>query len=182
MKKIISFLKNIFTKPQIPSGLFIIGIVLAAGVGYTAVALKYLHESSVQIISLHHVAGENIETDGVTLTMESFRVDTKGVPGLAPSSGNEFIMPMVDITNHTNADLEMIPILYFSIKDADGNVYHPTAVPLMTDQLTGPILPGEKVREEIGFEIPLNSKDPALYFERGTPNHPVVAIDLVNPK
>jgi hypothetical protein len=76
--------------------------------------------------------------------------------------------------------MEMIPLLYFYIKDGAGNVYHPTAAPIMTDQLTGPLLPGETVREEIGFEVPQNIDHPVLYFERGTPGHPVIAVDLIS--
>jgi len=94
--------------------------------------------------------------------------------------GYEFVIPTIVITNHLATTLELIPLIYFYVKDSAGNVYHVTAVPTATDQLTGPILPGEKVREEIGFEVPVGIDHPALYFERGTVGHPVIAIDFAS--
>lgn len=175
-------LKKLFTEPRVPYGLFFLGIILAVAVGYAAVALGQYTRSLVPITTPHHVMGDIVSSDGITLTAESFRSDTKGFPGFAPMQDYQFLMPMIDITNHTNVSMEVIPLLYFYIKDNAGNVYHPTAAPIMTDQLTGPLLPGETVREEIGFEVPLGIDHPTLYFERGTPNHPVIAIDLTPPK
>ena len=93
-------------------------------------------------------------------------------------------MPMVDVTNHTNAGLEMIPLLYcyFYIKDADGNVYQPTAAPIATGQLTGPILPGKKCAKRSASKCRSILKTPVLYFERGTPGQPIVAVNLTAPQ
>jgi hypothetical protein len=171
-------LQQLFTRPRVPFGLFFIGVVLAAAVGYAAVEIEQYAPPPVAISSAHFAVGDTIEADGVAVSVENFRYDTTGYPGFTPMPGYEFLIPTVDITNDLATNLELIPLVYFYVKDSAGNVYHVTAVPTATDQLTGPILPGEKVREEIGFEVPLGIDHPALYFERGTVGHPVIAIDL----
>lgn len=177
MKKYIQQFTHLFTEPRVPYGLFFVGLVIAVAVGYGAAESGRSAPAPV-LFSAHYAVGDTILTDGVAVGVESVRADTKGYPGFTPMPGYQFLIPMVDITNHLATNLELIPLLYFYIKDKEGNVYHSTAVPTNTDQLTGPILPGEKVREEIGFEVPQNIDHPALYFERGTIGHPVVAIDL----
>jgi hypothetical protein len=171
--------KNFFSEPRVPYALFFAGIMLAAAVSYLASELgRYVPPQSV--LPAHYAVGDTIETDGVAVSVESVRYDTKGYPGFTPMPGYEFLIPMVDITNHLATNLELIPLIYFYIKDKAGNVYHITAVPIVTDQLTGPILPGENVREELGFEVPQGIDQPTLYFERGTVGHPVVAINLAS--
>ena len=170
--------KNFFTEPRVPYGLLTIGIILAMIVGYAAVGSGRLAPLPAPTTPVHYAVGDTIQTDSIALKVESFRFDLKGVPGFAPMPGYQFLMPMVTIANRTNTNFELIPLLFFYIKDSKGNVYHPTAAPIVTDQLTGPILPGEKVREELGFEVPVGTRNPALYFERGTAGHPVIVIDL----
>ncbi|MDR3581982.1 MAG: DUF4352 domain-containing protein [Candidatus Pacebacteria bacterium] len=175
-------LKRMFVEPRVSYGVFFAGIVLMAAVSFAAIVSGYDRAllEPTPVASLHDAIGETMTAADVAFTVNGFRTDAKGVPGLSPMPGYEFLIPAVTLTNNTGADLEMIPLLYFYIKDSEGNVYHPTAAPIMTDQLTGPILPGETVREEIGFEVPLGIDRPALYFERGTPGHPVVAVDLTD--
>ena len=175
-------LQRLFAKPRVPYGLFFIGIVLAALMGYAAVELgRYAPQSPATVPATHFAVGGTIETDGVAVSVDSFRFDTKGYPGFTPMPGYEFLIPTVTVTNNLATNLELIPLIYFYVKDSAGNIYHVTAVPAASDQLTGPILPGEKAREEIGFEVPVGVDHPALYFERGTAGHPVIAIDLITP-
>jgi len=174
-------LQRIFTKPRVPYGLFVLGVPLAAAMGYAAVEFGRYAPPTAAAPAKHFAVGDTIETDGVAVSVDSFRYDVKGYPGFTPMPGYQFLIPTVTITNHLATNLEMIPLVYFYIKDSAGNVYDVTAVPITTDQLTGPILPGEKVREELGFEVPVGIDHLALYFERGTVGHPVVAIDLVTP-
>jgi hypothetical protein len=187
-------LKRIFVEPQVSYGFFFGAIILVAAISFAAIVFGHDRAALAPALSAsattdtfastsaHHAIGETITIDEIAFAVQSFRIDAKGVPGLAPMPGYEFFIPTVTITNNTGATFEMIPLLYFYIKDPEGDVYRPTAAPIMTDQLTGPLLPGETVREEIGFEVPLGIDRPALYFERGTSGHPVVAVDLITSR
>jgi hypothetical protein len=180
MKKYSKRFKDIFTQPWIPVGPFFISLGFMAVATYIAIQLgQFSQGSKIAIVSAeHHAIGENIVAGNSALKVESVRYDTTGNQVLKPEAGNEYLMPTVDITNHSNENLQLIPLLFFYIKDSQGNVYDITAAPIHNDQLTGPILPGETAREEIGFEVPTGIDHPALYFEPGTTGDPVVAVDL----
>lgn len=171
-----SRLKSFFVEPKVPYGLLLAGLLITTIVVLIAVRQNRFIASINPF--RHHTMGETVDVNGVSVRVESFRYDTKGKGPFIPQPGNEFLILTIDIQNNTDADFELIPLAYFYIKDAAGNVYNVTDAPVQNSQLTGPILPHENAREEIGFEVPGHIVRPALYFERGTPDHLVTAIDL----
>jgi hypothetical protein len=177
IKHHINKVKKFFTEPKIPYGLFALALLVMGGVGYAALWLGQAAQPPLIVDSTHFAIGDTIGVGGFALKVESFRVDYNGDSVLKPSSGDEFLIPTIDVTNHTAVTQDLIPLLFFYIQDAQGNVYHINAVPLQTDQ-TSQILPGETVREEIGFEVPQTINHPALYFQHGPVGTPLVAVDL----
>lgn len=84
-----------------------------------------------------------------------------------PHQGNTFIIPTVVITNLSSTTRDLIPTLSLYIKDIDGNIYNMAVAPLMTEQFGGPMLPHDKIRQEIAFEVKKGAKGLVFYFETG---------------
>jgi len=62
--------------------------------------------------------------------------------------------------------------------DSAGNVYVVAAIPSQGAQFSGSILPGDTIREELGFEVAQHVSDLTLYFEPGTVDRSMFAVDL----
>ncbi|HVN26213.1 MAG TPA: DUF4352 domain-containing protein [Candidatus Paceibacterota bacterium] len=171
--------KKIFTEPKVSYGILVVALLCMAAVSKLALDIGSSQSEGIRAVpSAHYSVGQAVNANEIALTVDGFREDVEGLPYLKPDAGNKFLIPTVSITNHTASQFDLIPLLFFYIKDAEGNVYDITAAPIHTAQVTGPILPGETVKEELGFEVPANIDHPTLYFERGTPDHLVVAVDL----
>ena len=168
---------HIFLAPKVSYGLFAVGLALMAIASYAAVEMGQSLRESVSA-SRHYTIGEVASIQRVSLTVESVRYDAQGDGYIAPKPGRQFLMPTIYVKNGLPTNFELIPLLYFYLKDGKGNVYNTTVGPIHGNQLAGPILPYEGVREEIAFDVPNDIVYPSLYFERGTADHAVGAIDL----
>ncbi len=125
-----------------------------------------------------HALGETVVLDQMALTVESVRVDATGAGPLAPHTGNIFVVSTITIENRSGQQVEFIPLLQFYLKDRAGNVYNATPVPSNSNELTGPILPHDKLREELGFEVAKNASGLTLYFSPGLSDNAIVAVAL----
>ena len=170
-------LKRIFIDPKIPFGWFLFAVLAASLAGVWA-SPYFLPEKNVSNPFKHYSVGETLNTGSVEFRVESFRTDQQAAPPYILNAGNQYLIPTISLTNKTNSNFELIPLLYFYIKDAGGNIYHLTDAPVKIQQLAGPVPAQETVREEIGFEVPKNIQNPTLYFEQGTTGHLVLAVDL----
>ena len=154
----------------------IVALIIMAGVSsYVTILSTQKRNSS---LSKHYSIGQNVNINDVSLNVESLRYDIRGSASNQLKSGYQYLITTVVLTNNLASNFEMMPLLYFYIKDGQGNIYNVSVADIYGEQLTGPILPGESVREEIAFEVPINVDKPTLYFQRGTPDHAVVAFDL----
>lgn len=165
-----------FVKPAIPWGVFLIFIMVSMMVTWFALDEGEIRQE--KSLFGHYYLGDEITTPTVTLTVHGVRSDAKGTGPLVPKKGYEFIIADVTFQNNTEKPFDLAPLLFFHIKDDTGKVYNVTAVPTQTNQLSGPVLPHDKVREEIGFEVIKDAKEPVLYFETGRRDYPVIAVDL----
>ena len=125
-----------------------------------------------------HALGETVVLDQMALTVESVRIDATGAGPLAPHAGNIFVVSTITIENRSGQQVEFIPLLQFYLKDRAGNVYNATPVPSNSNELTGPILPHDKLREELGFEVAKNASGLTLYFSPGLSDNAIVAVAL----
>lgn len=57
-------------------------------------------------------------------------------------------------------------------------MYTIAAIPSRGAQFSGSILPGDTIREEIGFEVARDALDLTLYFEPGIADQTMIAVDL----
>lgn len=130
------------------------------------------------IVADRYHLGEEINSGGLSLVVESVRRDDKGSGPLKPIEGNEYVIVKINLKNNTSKSFDFIPLLFFHLKDSAGNVYESTAVPTDGAQLSGALLPQDSIREDIGFEVPKKTGNLVLYFEPGTPGKPTLSIDL----
>lgn len=106
-------------------------------------------------------------TDLMSLRVESVREDSVGALPFVPRDGYTFIIPTLVITNLSSTTRDLIPTLALYIKDSDGNLYNMAVAPLNTEQFGGPMLPHDKVRQEMAFEVKKEAKGLVMYFETG---------------
>lgn len=169
-------IKIFFTRPKISLGVFLLFITLSLCVGWFAATTGDKEQRSN--LSLVHRIGEQVQTNELTLSVESVRHDETGAGPLTPRAGYEFIIPTITLKNTSETSFDLIPLLYFHVKDTAGNVYTIVAIPSESNQLSGPILPHDMIREEIGFEVAKDAQGLSLYFDPGTQNQQTVVIDL----
>jgi len=167
-------MRALFVSPRIPAGVCILFVFFAMGITWYATTLS----SRQQPAPLSSTLGETVALPGIDLVVESVRRDAHGTGPLVPRPGYEFVITTVTITNTSERPFELIPLLSFHVKDAAGNVYSVAAVPSESNQLSGPLLPHDKIREEIGFEVLKDAPDLRMVFEPGTPAHDVALINL----
>ena len=161
--KLHALLRRIFIKPTVPWGVFFAFIFIAMGItwyGFT----KGSQKQETNLLE-RHVLGEEIVNREVFFTVHSVRHDSKGAGPLVPKKGNEFLGVMFTLYNNSNKSFDFAPLLHFHVKDDAGNIYGVVAIPNSTEQLPGSISPHDKLREEVGFEVPKNARGLTLYFD-----------------
>lgn len=166
--------RSLFVSPRIPIGVFAFFILCTMAITWYAIATSSRQLPPPPTSRIE----ETVSLPGTDLVVESVRRDASGAGPLTPHPDNEFIVVMVTLVNTSERTFELVPLLSFHIKDAAGNVYNVTAVPSDSNQLSGPLLPHDTIREEIGFEVPKGASGLRMLFEPGTPGHDVALIDL----
>ncbi|OHA83702.1 MAG: hypothetical protein A2408_00340 [Candidatus Yonathbacteria bacterium RIFOXYC1_FULL_52_10] len=176
LKKNLHAIRAFFTVPKIPSGIFVLFLLAAILVTWFSVMTGYQTKESD--LAQHHKIGETLTAPGLTFAVESVRQDAVGAGPLAPRPGYAFIVPTIEITNTGTTPIELAPLLHFHVRDRAGNVYVVAAIPSQGAQFSGSILPGDTIREELGFEVAQHVSDLTLYFEPGTVDRSMFAVDL----
>jgi hypothetical protein len=121
---------------------------------------------------------------GDTLIIEdiSLRVlQVERIPGQAPvtaPAGFEYLVATVFIGNGTSHDIQIAPLLNFHLKDTAGRVFEITANPNATAQLSGPLVSGDSLQEEISFLVPTDARGLVLLYEPGQSGQQVARILL----
>lgn len=161
LKKIILFV----FEPKISVAVLIAIAIISASTawyfGTTEIVKKSLAERGVAPL------GTEVVSDIMSLRIESVREDRVGALPFIPREGNIFIIPTIVIKNLSSTTRDLIPTLALYIKDDEGNVYNMAVAPLHTEQFGGPILPYDKVRQEMAFEVKKGAKNLVFYFETG---------------
>ena len=160
--------------PRIPLWIFILFVLLSFFLMWTAVRTALMREFDVRST---HFIGEHVRAHDISFVVNSVRRDEAGIPPLTPRAGNEFAIVDFTLTNETDNPVELVPQLHFYLKSDDGQVYQVTPVP-GTNQWSGVLLAHDKIKEEVGFEVPQHIGHLRLYVETGTPVREVIVIDL----
>jgi|GEM_PF-5992664 len=176
MNNLAKQIKIFFTDRKVSVGFLVTSLVITAIISsFATIAGTQKRESN---LSTHYQINQEVNVRNISLAVESVRYDTSGSPANQLKPDYQFLIATITLTNNQDINFELMPLLFFYVKDAQGNIYNVSTADIYGEQLTGPILPGENIREEVAFEIPISVTKPVLYFERGTPDHAVVAFDL----
>lgn len=165
-----------FTQPRVSFGGVLVLVVFSMGVAWCAATWGINKQSSN--LSVVHRVGEVVQTKQIALSVESVRRDEVGAGPLTPREGYEFVVPTITLKNISDAPFDFIPLLYFYVEDNEGNVYSVVAVPSEKNQISGPVLPSDIVREEVGFEVKKGAQGLTLHFTPGTLNQQAVVVGL----
>lgn len=176
IKKIPRRLRTFFTVPKISLGVFALFLVATIFITWFSLIIGY--QTKRTDLAEHQQIGETIVASGMTFVVESVRRDMVGAGPLAPRPGYEFVIPTISITNTGAVPIELAPLLHFHVRDREGNVYVVAAIPSEGSQFSGTILPGDTLREELGFEVAQDASDLTLYFEPGLTDRSMFAVDL----
>lgn len=166
-----SFLNFLFS-PKVPIAVLLPFVLFTVGVTGYLISTKIIAENTF----INSVPPLNTEVVSrvISMRVEKVRQDPIGAGPLTPRNGYTFIIPTITFTNNSTSSFELIPLLALHIKDSKGNVYNVTAIPSETNELSGPILPHDNVREEVGFEVAEGASNLVLYFETGTPERTIL--------
>lgn len=116
----------------------------------------------------------------VALTVHTLREDLVGAGPLTPPQGMKFVVADLTVENISTSSIQIIPLLNFYLKDEAGHVYRNSAVISSHEMLSGEILPGDKLREEIGFAVPKDDQRWWLYYEPGMAGAQTFVVELNN--
>ncbi len=171
-------IKQVLLEPRISPAVFLFFIFFTIGVTWYA-ETRWNNERDANLF-MHYQLGEEVRTPDLSFTVEKFRLDPQGAGPLTPRAGHEFIIPTIILKNNADKPFDFIPLLALYVKDAPGTVYPIVAVPSEGSQLSGPLLPHDILREEVGFEVPSGASNLVLYFEAGGPDRRIIAVSLEN--
>ena len=111
--------------------------------------------------------GEGVENGGYELTVHS--VTDPLVPSdefFGPEAGNRWVMVEVSITNVSDEPQDY-GSYDFKVKDADNFEYTTGFVDLERELSSGSLPPGDTVRGQVGFEVPVDAAIVRLIYDPG---------------
>lgn len=108
--------------------------------------------------------GDTIKMGELIITVNSVRTD-KGQEFIKPKEGHIFYLVDATIENKSTDSTTISSLMMFKLTDNDGYNYNITMGPETKGQLDGELGAGRKMRGELAFEIPKDSKGLELIFE-----------------
>ena len=140
--------------------------------------LRYNRDVPTHAVLKAEPIGTRVVHPTVALTVHGVRNDVIGAGPLTPRKDTRFVIVDLSLENLASTTLDVAPILNFHIKDSAGWVYNSVAVPSMHEMLSGALLPGDILREEIGFEVATSATGLRLFYEPGRNEEGQFIIDL----
>ena len=116
------------------------------------------------VITKTYKVGEQVESKGFVFVVNAIRKDA-GTGFIKPSQGNVYLIPNVTIENKGTERTTISSLLQMYVKDSEGNKYTPTLTQDATGKVDGELLGGEKVKGDVGFEVPTAATGLKLYFQ-----------------
>lgn len=167
MKKILMILGGLFLV------IIVIGIAAGGGssdeptkVGENGTAVNNQEESAAapSTTDIVYQIGDQVKSGDFVFSVNEVRRDT-GSGFIKPDDGNVYLIPNVTIENQSVKEVNISTLLQMYIKDGEGNKYTPTLTQDSTGKVDGELLAGEKVKGDVGFEVPANAKELYFYYE-----------------
>ena len=147
-----------------------------------AYLLMLYRDMQMRVHSPHQYAlGARIIQGSVAFTVHGVRTDDTGIAPFNPLPDDRFVITELTIENLGTTTLDIIPLFNLHIKDLLGNVYSVVAVPSEKDMLSGPLLPSDTLREEVGFEVKKSAEGLRLYYEPSDKKSGIIIVDLNQP-
>lgn len=121
--------------------------------------------------------GEQVESKGFVFVVNGTRKDT-GSGFIKPEAGNVYLIPNVTIENKGAERTTISSLLQMYVKDSEGNKYTPTLTQNATGKVDGELLGGEKIKGDVGFEVPTTATGLKLYFQADWLFGGTIVVDL----
>ena len=127
-----------------------------------------------------YAVGEIVKIDDVQIIFN----EVKEVPGteyFKPEEGNRFISVDLTLENLGSDDFTVSSIMLFTLKDDTGQEYSISISGIAASggkSLDGTIIPGDKLRGQLVYEIPVNASGLVLIFEPNILGSSSVRFDL----
>jgi hypothetical protein len=119
--------------------------------------------------------GDRVTAEGKALTVEEVSTTNSVNEFFTPEPGNTFLVTGVSIEN-VSSEADRFNMFDFGVRDSQGNSYTPTVAP--EPQLSsGEIVPGETVRGNVAFEVPMDAQGFILLWQPSVLG-PSVRVDL----
>lgn len=108
--------------------------------------------------------GDQVKSGDFIFTVNEVKRDT-GSDFIKPDDGNVYLIPNVTIENQSSKEANISTLLQMYVKDGEGNKYTPAMTADATGKVDGELLAGEKVKGDVGFEVPADADELYLYYE-----------------
>lgn len=108
--------------------------------------------------------GDQVQSGEHVFSVNAVRKDT-GTGFVKPKSGSVYLIPNVTVENKSNSPVTVSTLLSMYVKDSEGNEYTPTLTSDATGKVDGELLAGEKVKGDVGFEVPSTATGMKFYYE-----------------
>ncbi|HUV46819.1 MAG TPA: DUF4352 domain-containing protein [Candidatus Bathyarchaeia archaeon] len=119
--------------------------------------------------------GEEIDAGDYFITVKGAR---KSSGTIVPKAGNTYLLVDVLVENKTDEEKAVSSMLSSSVKDEEGVKYTITIGADNKGSLDGKLLPNDKLRGEVTFEVPKEATGFKYYFETGVFGGETVVVDL----
>lgn len=120
-------------------------------------------ETAAAVTTTYKV-GEQVESKGFVFVVNGIRKDA-GSGFIKPATGNVYLIPNVTIENKGSERTTISTLLQMYVKDSEGNKYTPTITQDATGKVDGELLGEEKIKGDVGFEVPTTATGLKLYFQ-----------------
>lgn len=119
--------------------------------------------------------GDRVETEDYFVTVKGVR---KSSGNIAPKSGDTYLLVDVLVENKTVDEKTVSSMLSSSVRDEEGIKYTVTIGADNKGSLDGTLLPKDKLRGEVAFEVPKEAKGFRYYFETSLFGGKTIVVDL----
>ncbi len=162
--------------------LFIIGAASGGGdksqkVGENGQPTTQTGQTTQPQTATTYKVGDQIQSGDYVVSVNAVR-KSSGSGFVKPKEGSAYVIPNVTIQNNSKDKTTISSLLQMYVKDDEGNKYDPALTSDATGKVDGELLAGEKVKGDVGFEIPTTAKGLKFYYTAAWLTGQSITIDL----
>jgi hypothetical protein len=121
--------------------------------------------------------GDQVKSGDFVFSVNSVSKD-EGTAYVKPAAGSIYVIPNVTIQNNGKTKSTVSTLLQMYIKDSEGNKYTPALTQNATGKVDGELLAGDKVKGDVGFEVPTSATGLKFYFTPEWLTGTTIVVDL----